>query len=76
MVGKVQKSHGARFELNSVFRLEKEERWNPIRPSAKPSRPHPCDFWAFPTMKRELRGKKFRNEHRCAARFREVGGAL
>jgi hypothetical protein len=19
----------------------------------------PCDFWAFPTMKRELRGKKF-----------------
>jgi hypothetical protein len=32
-----------------------------------------CDFWAFPTMKRELRGKKFR---RSAARFREVGGAL
>jgi hypothetical protein len=21
----------------------------------------PCDFWAFPTMKRELRGKKFRS---------------
>jgi hypothetical protein len=32
----------------------------------------PCDFWAFPTMKRELRGKKFR----YAARFREVGGTL
>jgi hypothetical protein len=36
----------------------------------------PCDFWAFPTMKRELRGKKFRSHQRSAARFREVGGAL
>jgi hypothetical protein len=36
----------------------------------------PCDFWAFPTMKRELRGKKFRSDQRSAACFREVGGAL
>jgi hypothetical protein len=36
----------------------------------------PCDFWAFPTMKRERRGKKFRSDQRSAARFREVGGAL
>jgi hypothetical protein len=36
----------------------------------------PCDFWAFPTMKRELRGKKFRSDQLPAARFREVGGAL
>jgi hypothetical protein len=36
----------------------------------------PCDFWDFPTMKRELRGKKFRSDQRSAARFREVGGAL
>jgi hypothetical protein len=36
----------------------------------------PWDFWAFPTMKRELRGKKFRSDQRSAARFREVGGAL
>jgi hypothetical protein len=36
----------------------------------------PCDFWAFPTMKRELRGKKFQSDQRSAARFREVGGAL
>jgi hypothetical protein len=36
----------------------------------------PCDSWAFPTMKRELRGKKFRRDLRSAARFREVGGAL
>jgi hypothetical protein len=33
-------------------------------------------FWAFPTMKRELWGKKFRSNQRSAARFREVGGAL
>jgi hypothetical protein len=36
----------------------------------------PCDFWAFPTMKKELRGKKFRSDQRSASRFREVGGAL
>jgi hypothetical protein len=37
----------------------------------------PCDFWAaFPTMKRELRGKKFRSDQWSAARFREVSGAL
>jgi hypothetical protein len=35
-----------------------------------------CDFWAFPTMKWELRGKKFRSDQRSAARFRDVGGAL
>jgi hypothetical protein len=34
MVGKAQKSHGARSELNSVFGLEKVDRWNPIRTSA------------------------------------------
>jgi hypothetical protein len=36
----------------------------------------PCGFWAFPTMKRESRSKKFRTDQRSAARFREVGGAL
>jgi hypothetical protein len=36
----------------------------------------PCDFWAFPTMKKELRGKKFRSNQWSAAHFREVGGAL
>jgi hypothetical protein len=36
----------------------------------------PCDFWAFPAMKRELRGKKFRSDQRSAAHFQEVGGAL
>jgi hypothetical protein len=36
----------------------------------------PCDFWVFATMKRELRGKKFRSDQRSAARFRGVGEAL
>jgi hypothetical protein len=36
----------------------------------------PCDLWAFPTMKSELRGKKFLHDQRSAARFREMGGAL
>jgi hypothetical protein len=36
----------------------------------------PCDFWAFLTMKMELRGKEFRSDQRSAALFREVGGAL
>jgi hypothetical protein len=34
IVGKVQKSHGARSELNSVFGLENVDQWNPIRTSA------------------------------------------
>jgi hypothetical protein len=33
----------------------------------------PCDFWTFPIMKIELRGKKFRSDQLSAARFREVG---
>jgi hypothetical protein len=33
-------------------------------------------FWAFATMKRELRGKKFRSYQRSAARSGEVVGAL
>jgi hypothetical protein len=36
----------------------------------------PCDFWAFPTMKGEIRRKKFLSDQRSAARFREVSGAL
>jgi hypothetical protein len=64
------------YELNSVFGLEKADRWNPIRTPAIQSRSRPCDFWAFPTMKKELQGKKFRIDQRSAARFLEVGGAL
>jgi hypothetical protein len=36
----------------------------------------PCNFWAFPNMKRELRGKKILSDQRSAARFQEASGAL
>jgi hypothetical protein len=36
----------------------------------------PCDFWAFPAMRRGTGSKKFRSDQRSAARFREVGGLL
>jgi hypothetical protein len=76
MVGKAQKSHGARSELNSLSDLEKVDRWNSIRTSAIQSRSRPMRFVGFPTLKRELRAKKFRSDERSAARFREVGGTL
>jgi hypothetical protein len=44
MVGNAQKSHEARSELNSVFGLEKVDRWNPIRTSTIQSRPSPMRF--------------------------------
>jgi hypothetical protein len=47
MDGKAQKSHGAISELNSVFRLEKVDQWNPIRTSAIQSRSHPMRFLGF-----------------------------
>jgi hypothetical protein len=36
----------------------------------------PCDFLAFPTMKRELWAKKFQSDQQSAACFQEVGGVL
>jgi hypothetical protein len=33
-------------------------------------------FWDFPTMKRELQGKKFQSDQWSAACFQEVSGAL
>jgi hypothetical protein len=47
MVGKAQKSHGMRCELNSVFGLEKVNRWNPIRTSAMRSRYRSMRFLGF-----------------------------
>jgi hypothetical protein len=47
MVGKAQKSHGTRSELNSGFGLEKVDRWNPIRTSAIQSRSCPMRFLGF-----------------------------
>jgi hypothetical protein len=44
MVGKAQRSHGKRFELNSVFSLKKVDWWNPIRTSAIQSKSCPIQF--------------------------------
>jgi hypothetical protein len=44
---KAQKSHGAISELNSVFGLEKVDRWNPIRTSAIQSGTRPIRFLGF-----------------------------
>jgi hypothetical protein len=76
MVGKAKKSNRERHELNSVFGLEKVDRWNPIRTFAIQPKSRPMRFLGFSTMKREFLGKKFRTDQRSAARFREVGGAL
>jgi hypothetical protein len=47
MVGKAQKSHGARSKLNSVFDLEKVDGWNPTRTSAIQSIFRPMRFLGF-----------------------------
>jgi hypothetical protein len=47
MVGKAQKSHEARSELNSVFGLVKVDRWNPIRTFAVQSKSRPMRFLDF-----------------------------
>jgi hypothetical protein len=76
MVGKAQKSHGARYGLyggcsNGVPPIHFFQAEHRIQ-----FRSPPCDFWAFPTMKRELRDRKFRTDQRTDARFRELGAAL
>jgi hypothetical protein len=47
MIREAQKSHGVRSELNSVFGLEKVDRWNPIRTSAIQSRSLSVRFLGF-----------------------------
>jgi hypothetical protein len=76
MVGKVQKSYGANLDCTTNV-LTGFHRSTFSKPNTEfNSDLVPYDFWAFPTMKRGLRGKKFRSDQRSAARFREVGGAL
>jgi hypothetical protein len=47
MVGKAQKLHEARSELNFVFGLEKVDRQNPIKTSAIQYRSRPKPFLGF-----------------------------
>jgi hypothetical protein len=76
MVGKAQKSHGARSELYggcsnvvppiNFFQAEYKIQF----------RSRPMWFLGFSNHEKELRDKKFRSDQQSAARFREVGGAL
>jgi hypothetical protein len=76
MVGKAQKSHEANLDC-MVDVLMGFHRSTFSKPNTEfNSDLAPCDFWVFPTMKMELRGKKFGSNQRPTARFREVGGAL
>jgi hypothetical protein len=73
MVGKAQKSHEVRPGLyggcsDGVPPIHFYQAEHRIQFRSRPMR-----FWAFQTMKRELRGKKFRSDQRSATRFREVG---
>jgi hypothetical protein len=74
MVGKAQKSHGARSELNSAFGLGKGDGETPSeRPPYSPDLA-PCDFWAYHEKgapKQEISG-----DQQSAERFWEVGGTL
>jgi hypothetical protein len=47
IVGKAQKSRGSRSELDSVFGLEKVDRWNPMRTSTIQSRSRLMRFLGF-----------------------------
>jgi hypothetical protein len=76
MVGKAQKSHGARSGQYGGC-----SDGVPLSTFSKPNTEFnsdlaPCYFWAIPIMKRELRGKKFQSDQWCAAHFQEADGAL
>jgi hypothetical protein len=47
MVGNPQKLHVVRYELNSVFGLEKVDQWNPIRTTIIQSKSRPMLFLAI-----------------------------
>jgi hypothetical protein len=56
MVGKAEKSHGAKSEMNPAFGLGKVDQWNPIRTSAIQSRSCPMQLLGFSNNeKRALR---------------------
>jgi hypothetical protein len=76
MVEKAQKSHEARSGLyggcsNEVPPIHVFQAEHRIQFRSRPMR-----FLGFSSHEKGLRGKKFRSDQRCAAHFREVGGAL
>jgi hypothetical protein len=66
-----------RETLNSVFGLEKVDRWNPIRTSGIQSRSRPMRFLGFSNREKGAPRQEISSDQRsAAAHFREVGGAL
>jgi hypothetical protein len=77
MVGKAQKSHGARSELNSVFSLEKADLWNPIRTTTIHIRSRPMRFLSFSSHEKGGPRKEIlKRSMACNTKFSEVGGTL
>jgi hypothetical protein len=76
MVGKAQKSHGTRSELNSVFGLEKMDRWNPIRTTAIQSRSRPMWLLDFPNHEKGAPRQEISKWSNVCNTFWEVDGAL
>jgi hypothetical protein len=76
MVGKVQKSHGARSELNSVFGLEKVNGQNPIRTSAVQSRSRPIQFLGFSNHEKGAPRQEISKWSTVCSTFSRRGGAL
>jgi hypothetical protein len=76
MIRRAEKSHGARSELNPVLGLKKWIGGTPLEHPPYSPDLAPCDFWAFPTMKMGLRGKKFRSDERFAAYFSRNGWSV
>jgi hypothetical protein len=76
MVGKAQKSHGARSELNSVFSLEKVHQWNPIRTSAIQYRSSPMRFLGFYNHKKGALGQEILKQSTVYSTFLRSGWSI
>jgi hypothetical protein len=76
MVGKAQKSHGSRSELDSVFSLEKVDRWNPIRTSAIQSRSRPMRFLGFSNHENWVPRKEISKWSTVCSTFSRSGWSL
>jgi hypothetical protein len=74
MVGKVQKSHGERSELNSVFSLENVDQWNSTGTPGIQSRSCFVQFLGFSNHEKGAPRQEISKW--SAACFQEVGGAL
>jgi hypothetical protein len=69
MVGKAQKLHGVRYGLYGRCSNGFHQCTFSKLDTEFNSDLTPCNFWAFPTMKRELQSKKYPGDQLSAACF-------